>query len=140
MSGKFCLDLTKEELEIWCKENGIQSYRAGQIHKWLSSGVTDTKDMNNVPAAVRAKLEESFIFGSFKVRKTTDYINGYEDIPASNVLRFDLGNGTWFAMRPSGTEPKIKFYYYAVADTKEVSAQRVEEMKAAVDAMIGGIA
>ena len=75
-------------------------------------------------------------FGSFKVEKTTDYINGYEDIPASNVLRFDLGEGTWFAMRPSGTEPKIKFYYYSVADTKEKSAETVEEMKEAVDALI----
>ena len=75
-------------------------------------------------------------FGSFKVEKVTDYINGYEDIPASNVLRYDLGGGTWFAMRPSGTEPKIKFYYYAVADTKDVSMGRVEEMKAAVDALI----
>jgi len=75
-------------------------------------------------------------FGKFKVEKTTDYINGYEDIPASNVLRFDLGEGTWFAMRPSGTEPKIKFYYYCVADTKEKSAQTVEEMKEAVDALI----
>ena len=75
-------------------------------------------------------------FGDFKVQKTTDYINGYEDIPASNVLRFDLGDGTWFAMRPSGTEPKIKFYYYAVADNKEESAGRVEDMKKAVDLLI----
>ena len=78
-------------------------------------------------------------FGPFKVEKTTDYINGYEDIPASNVLRFDLGDGTWFAMRPSGTEPKIKFYFYAVADTKEVSAERVEEMKKAVDDLVQGV-
>ena len=75
-------------------------------------------------------------FGRFTVQKTTDYINGYEDIPASNVLRFDLGEGTWFAMRPSGTEPKIKFYYYSKADTKAESARTVEEMKAAVDELI----
>ena len=67
MNRKFCLDLTLEELKAWCSENGIQSYRAGQIYKWLSSGVTDTSDMNNVPIAVRTKLEESFIFGSFEV-------------------------------------------------------------------------
>ena len=75
-------------------------------------------------------------FGPFKVRKTSDYIHGYEEIPASNVLRFDLGDGTWFASRPSGTEPKIKFYYYAVADNKADSAKRVEEMKQAVDELI----
>ena len=75
-------------------------------------------------------------FGPFHVKKVTDYINGYEDIPASNVLRYDLDDGVWFAMRPSGTEPKIKFYYYAVADKQEESSKAVEEMKEAVDAMI----
>ena len=75
-------------------------------------------------------------FGPFTVQKTTDYINGYEDIPASNVLRFDLEEGTWFAMRPSGTEPKIKFYFYSVADNKEESAAKVEQMKKAVDELV----
>ena len=74
-------------------------------------------------------------FGSLNVTKITDYIDGYEDIPASNVLRYDFGNGTWFAMRPSGTEPKIKFYYYAVADQKDASMALVNEMKQAVDDM-----
>ena len=48
-----------------------------------------------------------------------DYKDGYEDIPASNVLRFFLENGSWFAVRPSGTEPKIKFYFYTKQDTPE---------------------
>ena len=78
-------------------------------------------------------------FGPFTVQKTTDYINGYEDIPASNVLRFDLEKGTWFAMRPSGTEPKIKFYFYSVADNKEESAEKVEEMKKAVDELVSKV-
>ena len=43
--------------------------------------------------------------------KVIDYKDGYEDIPSSNVLRFFLDNGSWFAVRPSGTEPKIKFYF-----------------------------
>ncbi|HCI73240.1 MAG TPA: hypothetical protein DHV42_01700, partial [Lachnospiraceae bacterium] len=42
-----------------------------------------------------------------RVTKVIDYKDGYEDIPASNVLRFFLENGSWFAVRPSGTEPKI---------------------------------
>ena len=75
-------------------------------------------------------------FGSYKVVKVTDFINGYEDIPASNVLRYDFGDGIWFAMRPSGTEPKIKFYYYAVADSQEVSSLRVKELREAVDEMV----
>lgn len=90
--------------------------------------------IGRIMTAFRAGKPQSF--GRFTVEKTTDYIHGYEDIPASNVLRFDLGENTWFAMRPSGTEPKIKFYYYSVADSKEKSEKTVEEMKAAVDEMI----
>ena len=92
-------------------------------------------------AALISRIMDTFrngkpqTFGSLQVTKITDYINGYEDIPASNVLRYDFGGGTWFAMRPSGTEPKIKFYYYAVSDTKEKSAALVDEMRSAVDEM-----
>ena len=75
-------------------------------------------------------------FGPFTVKETVDYINGYEDIPASNVLKFTMTDGSWFCARPSGTEPKIKFYYYAVSDSSAVSKARVEEMKAAVAALI----
>ncbi len=62
----------------------------------------------------------------YKVTKVIDYADGYEDIPASNVLRFFLENGSWFAIRPSGTEPKIKFYFYTVQDSAE-KAQAVNK-------------
>jgi phosphoglucomutase len=45
--------------------------------------------------------------------------NGYEDIPPQNAIRFFLENGTWFAVRPSGTEPKIKLYFYSCQDSAE---------------------
>ena len=64
---------------------------------------------NNLPAEV----------AGYKVSKVIDYKDGYEDIPSSNVLRFFLENGSWFAVRPSGTEPKIKFYFYTKQDSRE---------------------
>ena len=64
----------------------------------------------------------------YKVVKVIDYKDGYEDIPASNVLRFFLENGTWFAIRPSGTEPKIKFYFYSRQDSR----QKALEVNAAI--------
>ena len=54
-----------------------------------------------------------------KVAKVIDYINGYESIPPQNALRLFLDNGSWFAIRPSGTEPKIKFYFYSNQDSRE---------------------
>ena len=67
MDKKFCLDLTLEDLKEWCDSNSVQSFRAGQIYGWLSSGVTDTAEMTNVPKNLREKLEEDFIFGRMKV-------------------------------------------------------------------------
>ena len=54
-----------------------------------------------------------------KVVNIIDYLNGYDEVFHSNVLRFFLENGSWFAIRPSGTEPKIKFYFYSNADSRE---------------------
>jgi phosphoglucomutase len=54
-----------------------------------------------------------------RVDKVIDYIGGYEDIPPQNAIRFFLDNGSWFAIRPSGTEPKIKFYFYSNQKSRE---------------------
>ena len=67
MAGKFCLDLTLDELKAWCDEQHVPSFRAKQIYKWLSSGVIDTAEMTNIPKDLRAKLEEDFIFNGMSV-------------------------------------------------------------------------
>ena len=74
-----------------------------------------------------------------KVSRIIDYINGYKDIPPQNCLRFFLENDSWFAMRPSGTEPKIKFYFYSCQDTLEKAKQVNTAIKDAVLAMINKV-
>lgn len=54
-----------------------------------------------------------------KVDKILDYKNGVDDLPKSDVLKFLLEDGSWIAIRPSGTEPKIKFYFGANSDNQE---------------------
>lgn len=49
--------------------------------------------------------------------------------PSSNVLRFILADGSWCAVRPSGTEPKCKFYFSIVAPDKEQAKAKLEIMK-----------
>ena len=68
MKDKFCLDLTLNDLTIWCEERGVPKYRASQIYGWLSSGAVTTDEMTNVPKNVRAMLEEDFIFGGFELK------------------------------------------------------------------------
>ncbi len=72
--------------------------------------------------------------GGLKIEKVIDYQNGYEEIPPQNALKFILTDGSWFAARPSGTEPKIKFYYCSWdKEEKEKALQKCRQMEEEVD-------
>ncbi len=74
-----------------------------------------------------------------KVDKAIDYIKGYEDIPPQNALRLFLDNGSWFAIRPSGTEPKIKFYFYSNQKSREDALKVNADIKAAILDLINSV-
>ena len=61
-------------------------------------------------------------------------------LPSSNVLYYDMPDGTWLCVRPSGTEPKVKFYYgvkgTSLEDADEKSAAMGKEVLAMIDAML----
>ncbi len=61
--------------------------------------------------------------------KRTDYKNDETGLPKENVLKYVMASDSWIAVRPSGTEPKIKFYYSAQGKTKEEAEQKLEQMK-----------
>lgn len=74
-----------------------------------------------------------------RVEKVIDYINGYEDIPPQNAIRLFLDNGSWFAIRPSGTEPKIKFYFYSNRDSRENALKTNAEIKEEIFSLINSV-
>ncbi|UYZ21788.1 phospho-sugar mutase [Mesobacillus jeotgali] len=53
-------------------------------------------------------------------------------LPKSNVLKYHLADGSWFCLRPSGTEPKAKFYFGVKAETLETSREKLLSIKEAV--------
>ena len=55
--------------------------------------------------------------GDWKIKKTEDYLNKLYGMPAQNLLKFYFHDGSWLAVRGSGTEPKMKFYYVSVNKT-----------------------
>ncbi len=92
---------------------------------------------NNPPAA----------FGDMKVLKFRDYQNdvvvdmvtgekGTTGLPKSNVLYFELPDNCWCCARPSGTEPKIKFYMGVVGSSLEDANAKVEKLTEDVKAVI----
>ena len=72
------------------------------------------------------------------VNEVVDYSVGIGDLPKENVLRFIWADGSWIAVRPSGTEPKIKVYYSVREDSKDKAKERHAKLKAIVDGIIGG--
>ncbi len=70
--------------------------------------------LNNLRNDLPSKIGDS------KVIKTIDYLTQTEfDLPKSNVLQFNMQNGSILIIRPSGTEPQIKFYYTTCKTPKE---------------------
>ncbi|WP_269760036.1 phospho-sugar mutase [Streptococcus dysgalactiae] len=57
--------------------------------------------------------------------------------PPSNVLKYTLADDSWFAVRPSGTEPKIKFYIATVGDTLNSAEEKIANIEAEINAFVG---
>ncbi|HGJ2175122.1 TPA: phospho-sugar mutase [Streptococcus pneumoniae] len=56
--------------------------------------------------------------------------------PQSDVLKYTLADGSWIAVRPSGTEPKIKFYIAVVGETNEESQAKIANIEAEINAFV----
>ena len=138
------------EMAAFYKKKGISMYEALQdLYKkygffsedqvsFVLKGKEGQEKINRIMDVFRKEPPSSF--GDMKVSSIIDYINGYKDIPASNVLIFYMEDGSWFAMRPSGTEPKIKFYFYAVSrENGEISSKNVKDLKDAVISRAEGV-
>ncbi len=63
-----------------------------------------------------------------EVTESKDYLKGIEGLPQENVLKYILQDGSWFCLRPSGTEPKIKIYFGVVTPSMEQSQQQMEHI------------
>ncbi len=84
---------------------------------------------DNLKTLGTAKLTK---YIDYEIEKSYDIINGTEEpsgIPVSNVLKFYFDDESWYAVRPSGTEPKIKIYMYSKGETLESAEEKLKEMK-----------
>lgn len=69
------------------------------------------------------------------IKEIIDFKDGIRDLPKENVLKYILNDGSWIAVRPSGTEPKIKVYYSVVDPDKGNAKLRLEKIRG----IMGGI-
>ncbi|MBO4890030.1 MAG: phospho-sugar mutase [Lachnospiraceae bacterium] len=141
------------EVAAWCKHNGITVWDQMQkiyrqygfymegIHTITLKGIDGAQQIKDMMDKLRANPPKEF--DGLKVLKFRDYTkNTITDLatgevtpaglPNSNVLYFDIENDSWCCARPSGTEPKIKFYMGIKGRNMEDAKAKLESFKAAV--------
>jgi phosphoglucomutase len=134
--GRSLLDRLNELYEIcgYWEEMGISKYFQGPDGPAIMQGIME---------GYRKKPPE--VLGGVEVAKVRDLKNGAYGLPPSDVLQFFLKDGTVVSARPSGTEPKIKFYASCCADpgsggleaAKAEAGRKLEAIKKDVRAVIG---
>ena len=72
------------------------------------------------------------------MKTTADGASKPIEMPSADVLKYTMEDGSWIAIRPSGTEPKIKFYIGAKADTTEKATEKVVRFEKAINELVEG--
>ena len=75
-------------------------------------------------------------FNNTKVVDLKDYQKGIDDLPKSNVLKYFLEDGSWIAVRPSGTEPKLKFYVAVKGQDEAECAGKIANIESDINKII----
>lgn len=105
-------------------EIAVGAFASGQITARLDSGVRASE----LTSSLRERAIQSL--GSRSVISYVDFIEGYEAFPSEDILRYHFDDGTRVIVRPSGTEPKVKFYI----DTEGKTADEAQRTLVAVEA------
>lgn len=108
-----------------------------------AAGMQKMSDMmtslrENAPKSVAGKTVTTV--SDYKLSTTTDTATGEKSeisLPKSNVLSYKLSDGSTVIVRPSGTEPKIKIYITAVADTRENAQTKTDKIAKDMEKLLG---
>ncbi len=104
---------------------GKYGYYLDYLDSFVLKGKDGTEKILSIMSYFREKGTELFD----NLQGVTDFINGVGDLPKENVLKYTWRDGSWMAIRPSGTEPKIKFYYSIVGENRDKAEERLEAIR-----------
>lgn len=121
--------------------NEIYGYNDVDVISYTLEGKEGLKKM----LAIMDKLRENkdIRIDGYKVKAIRDYLSGERyiletkekevlELPKSNVLYYELNDNSWFCIRPSGTEPKIKIYIEVFGANKNDASEKLKDLKAKV--------
>lgn len=100
----------------------------GYYEEYLDSVYFEGKDGKIIMKKIMDSFREIESFDKIgELKNKEDFINDEKN--PQDLLKFYFSDETWFALRPSGTEPKLKIYAYAVSDNKEDAKERIKLMR-----------
>lgn len=138
------------EVAAWCKKNNMTlvdnmnriyeeyGYFKEGLHSITLKGIDGVEKIKDIMDKLKSNTPKTI--GGFKVLAVRDYnnsvrkdlITGEEsklDLLKSNVVYFELDNDAWCCARPSGTEPKIKFYFGVKGKSQKEADELLEKVK-----------
>lgn len=118
-----------EVLEDLYKEFGYYNEKLISVEL---KGVEGQRRIARIMESIR--LDPVINIGDMRLEETIDYQNNTTGLRPSNVLKYYLNDGSWYAIRPSGTEPKIKLYIYSKGKSLEDSQDKVDQIEEKVKA------
>ncbi|WP_022908141.1 phospho-sugar mutase [Curtobacterium sp. B18] len=116
------------QLDAFAAEFG--AFASGQV----ATRVDDLARIGQVMASLRSTPPTTL--GGLTVLSVTDYADGVEGFPPSDILRYDLTGDARVIVRPSGTEPKVKVYIDTVAATPAEAQALVDALAADVRPLV----
>ncbi len=120
-------------------------YYMEKVYTLTLAGIDGSEKIKSIMASFRDTPPTEFV--GMKVTRMwdvkkgiiKDIASGKEEklnLPSSDVFRYELENGAWFAVRPSGTEPKIKFYFGVCENSYAKSEQKLDECIAEISKIV----
>jgi phosphomannomutase len=117
-----------DQLDAFAERFG--AFASGQV----ATRVDDLSRIGEIMASLRTATPTEL--GGVAIVSVTDFLDGVEGFPPSDILRFDLDGGARVIVRPSGTEPKVKVYIDTVAATPPEAAALADRLAAAVRPLV----
>jgi phosphoglucomutase len=148
------------EMTAYYKQKGLTLYDAllelyeehgyfiEGIQSFTMEGIEGRRRIEKIMDSFRSVYFKEFAdaklvtFKDYKISESTDMESGEKskiDLPSSNVLKFIFNENSWYALRPSGTEPKLKIYYSVTGRSKDKAQEKMETLKAEVNKLMDAI-
>lgn len=135
------------EMAAWYKAQGLTladglerlyqqfGYYVDEVQSFTLEGISGQERIAGIMEKLRGQKLETI--GGLTIEKSLDYQQGVDELPPADVLKYIFAQGGWMAVRPSGTEPKIKFYYSLPGGDEAQARARVETLKAFAAQVVG---